>query len=251
MKDLTRQNLIAARSSFRRCAEKLEQRRSHGKPLPASDREMQIGFGLCADWQRWAAGLDKLRFATKSEKRSSRAEGLIESTRFNYMWTGANALFSRDSILSLAKQPLPKLDSELHRFEVLYDFAQVPTALVAAEHKLLNQLLNMECKAEPISGAPKKSHYKMLEMIFYKYTVANQQKTRVGKMIKDALNAAPSPALDVPVIIYAARNWNVHGVLISSSFRGTRKKYVKFVESIMLVLSNVLARAAINFDAHL
>lgn len=73
----------------------------------------------------------------------------------------------------------------------------------------------------------------------------------VGRTIMQALASSPPADLDIPTIIYAARNWNVHGVLVSSSFRGTRQKYVKFIESIMLVLSEVLARAAADFESRL
>jgi hypothetical protein len=253
MKGSTQQNLIDARTNFRRCAKKLEERRIGDQPLGPTDREMQIGFGLCADWQRWAASLDDLRFSSKVEQRSSRTVGLTESTRFNCMWTGTNALFARDSILSLAKQPapLPPLGGEESRFRLLYEFAQIPAPIAEAEQTLLNQLLRMECEAESLAGAPNKPSYMMWEIIFYKYIVAHQQTLGIGHRIATALASGACPYLDAPAIIYGARNWNVHGVLLSSSFRGTRRKYVAFMNSIMLLLSEVLARSAIEFNARL
>ena len=183
MKGSTQQNLLDARTAFRSCARKLEQRRVAHKPLVPADREMQIGFGVCADWQRWAAALDDLRFLSSSEQRSSRGVGLTESVRFNWMWTGTNALFARESILSLAIQPapLPQLGGEESRFRILYNFAEVPQPIVFAEQKLLNQLLRMECEAEPLAGVLNKPPYMMWEIIFYKYTVEPQRAQGIGQ----------------------------------------------------------------------
>ncbi len=251
MKGSTQQNLLDARRAFRSCARKLEQRRVAAKPLVAADREAQIGFGLCADWLRWAAALDDLDFSSASEQKSSRRAGLTESVRFNCMWTGTNALFAREPVLSLATQPAPlaQLGGEESRFRVLYDFAQVPKPIIFAEQKLLNQLLRMECDAEPLAGVPNKPFYMMWEIIFYKYIVEPQRAQGIGRRIGMALADGACPYLDAPAIIYGARNWNVHGVPLSSSFRGTRRKYVAFMNSIMLVLSEVLARSAVKFEA--
>ena len=89
----------------------------------------------------------------------------------------------------------------------------------------------------------------MWEVIFYKYIVPDQRQTGIGKSIATALAMGHLPALDAPTIIYGARNWNVHGVLISSSFRGSRQKHITFVDSITSLLSEVLARSATKFDA--
>jgi hypothetical protein len=207
---------------------------------------MQLALGLCSDWQRWAASLTGLSFYGKGERLSSRREGILESTRFAYAWTGTNALFSRDEILELIlNKPLPNNQrSELARFRILYDFAQLPQALVDRDETLFNNLLNMECTAKSLPGAAARSHYRMWEVIFYKYITADQRKIGIGKIIDSAVQSGTLPKLDVPLILYAARNWQVHGVLISSSFRGTRRKYQTFIDGINFILSEVLARSA-------
>jgi hypothetical protein len=167
------------------------------------------------------------------------------------MWTGTNALFSRDSILSLTflPRPLPNVVGELARFRVLYEFAAVPDVVIHPERTLLNQLLRMDYRSQPLPGVPVQPSYTMWEIISHKYTVTTERTRGVGKLIADTLAAGATPYLDVPTIIYAARNWNVHGVLLSSSFRGTRRKYVTFIESLMLVLSEVLTRTATKLHA--
>ena len=251
MKGATHRNLRTARALFRECAQKLEATRVGNAPLPLAEREMQIGFGLSADYQRWAAALNEISFSTKTEVRSSRTQGLAESIRFGYAWTGTNALFSRGSILRLANGGVapPQNMGELRRFRLIYDFAQLPAALVASEGKLLNDLLSMECQPEPLPGAPVKPSYTMWEAIFYKYIVPEQRTFGIGRSIATALAAGHTPNFDPPTIIYGARNWNVHGVLISSSFRGSRQKHLTFVDGMNLLLSEVLARSAARFSA--
>jgi len=237
-------NLVAARKAFRACADKLTSRRVGKAPLASKYRHMQLALGLCSDWQRWAASLTELSFSGKSERLSSRREGLVEATRFAYAWTGTNALFARDEVLELIlNKSLPNNQrSELTRFRILYDFAQLPRPLVDREEKLLNNLLNMDCAAEPLPGASIKSSYRMWEVIFYKYITADQRKKGIGKTISSAVLSGMLPRLDAPSILYAARNWQIHGVLISSSFRGTPQKYQTFIDSINFVLSEILAR---------
>jgi hypothetical protein len=249
MRPATRTNLFHAQKLFGACARKLEKRRAPRKPLIDADRELQIGFGLCADWLRFAASIDGLVFVRRSERASSRVDSLLESTRFGYVWTATNALFSRIGILLLAKGgPLSNADakSELHKFKVLYKFADVPQDVIDTEEKLLNRLLHMECGAEPLPNAPLKSHYKMYEVIFYKYIVPDQRRFKVAKLLEAAIRGGVDPILDAPTIIYAARNWYVHGVLISSSFRGTRQKHIVFTDSVTFLLSEVLVRCSIK-----
>src|SRR5207244_1773988 len=156
---------------FRACADKLESKRVGSSALSDKYRHMQLALGLCSDWQRWAASLDGLSFSVKSERLSSRREGMLESTRFAYAWTGTNALFSRDEILELILgKSLPSDQrSEIARFRILSDFAQLPTTLSDREEKLLNNLLSSGVRCDPLPGAPAKVTYEMWEVIFYKY----------------------------------------------------------------------------------
>jgi hypothetical protein len=79
----------------------------------------------------------------------------------------------------------------------------------------------------------------LLEVIYFKYTVAHEQTRGLGKKLLHAATSANYQALDLPILIYATRNWNIHGVLLSSSFRGTRKKFNIWIDTVNLALARV------------
>lgn len=81
-------------------------------------------------------------------------------------------------------------------------------------------------------------------MIYYKYTVAHEQTRGLGKKLFHAATSANYLPLDLPTLIYATRNWNIHGVLLSSSFRGTRKKFNIWIDTVNLALARILEGTA-------
>jgi hypothetical protein len=89
------------------------------RPQTASHAELQVGLGTAGDWIAWASRLRRLDFSTARKRGNPRATSYLETTRFTYAWTAANALFSRDRILKrLHGGKLP--NSELDRFLLLY-----------------------------------------------------------------------------------------------------------------------------------
>jgi hypothetical protein len=217
------------------------------KPLSAADREKLIGVGTARDWVRWGASLNGLSFGTKSERRSARAQGIEESIRFNQMWTATNALFARDPILAGMTGAVNLPARELQRFTVLYNFATVDPAVETQCLTTLKQLLSMECNAADVTpiinpgGNPT-----MWEVIDQKYSRPQDRARGIGRIITAALNAATAPNPSAPILIYGARNWAVHGMLLTSFFRGSRQKYLTFIDNITLLLSMVLRGAATN-----
>jgi hypothetical protein len=91
----------------------------------------------------------------------------------------------------------------------------------------------------PINNPPT-----ILEVIYFKYTVASEQSRGLGKKLLKAATTDNYESLDLPTLIYATRNWNIHGVLLSSSFRGTRKKFNLWIDTINLTLAEVLANSS-------
>ena len=105
----------------------------------------------------------------------------------------------------------------------------------------------MECSADGINnvlnpgGTPT-----MWEVIDQKYSRTQDRAQGIGKVIFVALAAGQLPTPDGPTLIYGARNWSVHGVLLTSFFRGSQQKYMTFIDNITLLLSAVLDGAARN-----
>jgi len=273
MKPETKKNLEEARKVLGQCAHKVSVRATASQPLTHADREMIIGLGTARDWIVWAHALEELSFSTIATKRSARSQGVTESVRFNQMWTATNALFAKDTILSLAISPRPLPNtitgSELNRFKALYQSAGIDQQIEGACLKAINALLSMECKTNDVPGEFKADGTPtMWEVIYHKYLRPEdrRRKTGIGSTITSRLDAAKSlnagvstkdrinhalPVGDGPSLIYAARNWGVHGVLLTSFFRGSRQKYNTFIDNITLLVSITLAGTARNLYAKL
>ncbi len=76
---------------------------------------------------------------------------------------------------------------------------------------------------------------KLFEVIYYKYTTASEQARGFGKKLAAASAAGTISSVDLPTIIYATRNWHVHGVLLSSSFRGPSKKFELYINTLIFM----------------
>lgn len=163
------------------------------------------------------------------------------------MWTAANALFVRDSITSSIAHPNSK--SELDRFRVLYR----KTALSAQEEawtlQTLHSLLNLEMRVKHFPWPTASVHPSVLEVIYYKHTVADQQALGFGKKMFEAISTNNYIKLDVPTLIYATRNWTIHGVLLSSSFRGTRRKFEVWMDTVNHALARTLEGSSAYFHS--
>ncbi|MCW1912118.1 hypothetical protein OJ996_00945 [Luteolibacter sp. GHJ8] len=268
MKDETLKRLRHARSLLGTCASKVAAHKTSSGSLVPGEAEKLVGFGTARDWIRWAVALEDLKFSTRSETKSARGQGILESVRFNQMWTSANALFAKDSILTLAASvtsfPNSIQNSEAKRFEVLYQSAALDPTLESACVGNINSLLSMECRADSMVGVLRADGTPtMWEIIYHKYMRPEDRTRPMGSAIGAALNAASvanaaaaaagtkrvnhaPPAIQGPALIYAARNWAVHGMLITSFFRGSHQKYITFINNITLLLAAVLEGASKN-----
>ena len=270
MTDETERQLREARSLLKRCADKISSRKTNTNRLSDVDREMLIGFGTAHDWIRWAVSLRDLQFQRR-EERSERKAGITEWVRFNQIWTATNALFAKESILKLIptfqsmtdaqKTNIVRNDGKL--FEQIYNFASVNQNLATDCLTKLNDLLSMRCAAQDIEGifAEKTRAYPMpaypkpkpkplptmWEVICRKYLTPRDRLRGLGKKIMTALQAQKMPTVDGPTLIYATRNWAVHGVLLTSFFRGSRFKFMIYIDNITLLLSAVVRGSADKF----
>jgi hypothetical protein len=211
------------------------------------NKELIISIGTSWDWLRWAAGLNDLHFVTNSTRNSARGQGVTESVRFMLMWTAANALFAHDPILALmAPNPSKLPKKELERFKLLHKFAAVDPAAEKTCVDLMHNLLSMECATNDVKAYLVAGNPTMWEVIFYKYLRPEDQKCGIGRVIAAALAKKSMPKTDGATIIYGARNWTVHGVLLTSFFRGSHRKYQTFMDAIQLLLAATLHGAAQN-----
>jgi hypothetical protein len=192
-------------------------------------REVQIALGTCRDNFAWGADLRRLDYHTAGRRNVARATSHLEAMRFLYMWTAVNALFSRDSILSLLHNSvLPK--PELDRFMILYNAASLPSA--TTQHTLATL-----CNTLGTHRAPKtfpwssRRPLRVIDVIHWKYTPdAYKANNRTSKKIQQIVqNGLPLTTLSLPEIIYSSRNWLVHGSLVDTSFRGNPSEFQKYM----------------------
>jgi len=226
-----------ARIVLQNCSKKIAQR-IRGKPLNPKEYSLQLGFGIATDWLGWAGSIDGISHSILRRRKSERSETLLELTRFMFLWTAANALFSRQDILSLFSVAQPK--SELERFKMLY--RQTAQTRVEQDNslKILHNILKQPMEVTSFPWVPIKSPPTILEVIYQKYMQPPEQKRAIGKMMLSSIQNSAYGQLDLPTLIYATRNWNVHGVLLSSSFRGTGKKFLLWVKTVGCELTRAL-----------
>lgn len=152
--------------SYASCAKKAAI--SAPNPITPDYAELLIGIGTCEDWLRWAFELRTLDFARLPMRRSNRAVSFLESTRFTFARTAANALFSRDAILSrFGSSQLPRV--EFDRFTLLCDIANIGVAERDAYLATLHSTLDILRTPDQFPWTSSK-HVRIIELIYYKYT---------------------------------------------------------------------------------
>jgi hypothetical protein len=213
--------------------------------LTIVEYERLIGFGIACDWVRWAHDFQSINYSDRRRSESDRAYGLNQLSRFTFMWTAMNALFARSAIIELVDPAPISNGSELNRFRVLFQHSGLPTVDTNAFEATLHSLLALPMHVQHFPWTSVNSPPTILEVIYFKYTVASEKKYSLGKKLLHAATSKNYSDLDLPILIYATRNWNIHGVLLSSSFRGTRKKFNVWIDTINMSLAKVLEGAAL------
>jgi hypothetical protein len=212
--------------------------------LTVSEYERVVGLGIACDWLKWAHSLHSLKYSNTRQSGSNRAYGLQELTRFTFMWTAANALFSRPAIIDLLDQTMGANATELESFRVLFRHSSLSVTEATGFESVLHKLLASEMHVDHFPWGLRSSPITTLDVIFHKYTVAKQQKTSIGNKLSQAITTGSYSNLDLSTLIYATRNWNIHGVHISSSFRGPHKKFNVWIDTVNFALARVLEGSA-------
>jgi len=185
-----------------------------------------------------------MAYSDRKHSKSKRRYGLQELTRFTFMWTATNALFARPAVLNLLDSSLKAGASELDRFRALLRVSGLPPADASAFETKLHTLLDTEMQVEQFPWASGAGPVRTLDVIYHKYTVATEQARGVGKKLGHAVTNRNYSGLDLATLIYATRNWNVHGVLITTSFRGPEQKFNLWIDTVNTALAKVLLGVA-------
>jgi hypothetical protein len=231
-------------------AKRIEARIS-GTTLDPANYERLIGFGTACDWLNWAKDLKALSYTNKRRNRSERAYAMNEITRFTFIWTAANALFARSEILKILDPAFSDHASELERFRLLFNHSGMSPADVISAQEILHTLLSQPMHVQQFPWTSFNNPPTVMEIIYFKYTTPRERSRGIGRRLSTAARTGSCANLDLPTLIYANRNWNIHGVLLSSFFRGTRKKFNLWIDTINLSLANIIEGSANVLQSHL
>ena len=233
---------------FRSCAQIVKSKAISGRPTPV-EFERIVGLGIASDWLNWAQALKSMTYSDRRLAKSRRRYGLQELTRFTFMWTATNALFARPAILNLLGGNLGAKLPELDRFRVLLQKSSLPATDVTSYESKLHSLLATEMQVEHFPWSARVGPVTTLEVIYHKYTVASEQARGVGKKLHHAATAKNYSGLDLATLIYATRNWNIHGVLITTSFRGPEQKFNLWIDTVNAALARILDGVALALQS--
>ncbi len=239
-----RRALFDARKEYSRAASLIEQRIST-QSLTSCFSERIVGVGVACDWVRRAAEMEGVTYIGKQLSESNRSASFIELLRFNFAWFGLNAIFTRGELITLIGRPAS--DSEYRKFRVLYD--ATPLANEATTLAKLQAILAAPTSPR-LPGRPSGTVVSTITAIQHKYLKNGTRLPPTARAIANAAATGRTTTLDLPTIIYAFRNWSVHGNALDGSF-GSRPRFLTFVMSILEVLGEVhlntsrLIRAAV------
>jgi hypothetical protein len=237
-----RQRLLEARKRYSTCAKALE---SKIKASGLSDvlSEQVIGVGVALDWVRRAAEMDDIVFVGDQLNRSEHKPSFVEILRFNFCWFGLNAVFSRPSLLGLFSRQ--SHSSEFDDFLVLFNGTPLPNALtqVAKLHNLL-----MKDTSPRMPYLAKGTNVPTLRAIYTKYLRHASTKGKTTRAIAAAVQTGNLTALSLPTLLYAFRNWSVHGAALDGSF-GTRPGFIEYVAILQDVIADIHYSTAARLTA--
>lgn len=228
-------NFLGAGKAYSECAKNVTAKcLNPNQPTPI-ESELRIAFGIASDWTRRAALMQQIAYDSRLMNKSPKAHSVSEMIRFNLAWSGMNALFSRNSVMSLFNPTPPK--SELDRFKLFYFNSRVSPAAMTSRLDNLHKILATPTQSV-VPGHPIGNSLPILQVLHEKYTPIQYQNMATGKLIVAALKTGNYSALDMPLLIYLMRNWSVHGGLLGSNFRSV-PRFNLYIRTVSEALSEV------------
>jgi hypothetical protein len=231
----TQQRLLEARKQYSLCANRLEGRIRSQAGFNSALAERISGIGVASEWLQRAGELLELTFVGRNLTRSKWAPSFVEINRFGFAWFAANAVFTRDSLLAVLGAPVSS--SELERFRVLYNHVAAPQRDLAKREGDLHAILSTKTSPR-LPGVVAGTTVTTLQAIDAKYIPASVKLKGNPKIISLAAASGNIQSLDLPMLIYAFRNWSVHGNVIHGSF-GSLPRFRQYVDVLTRTLADV------------
>jgi hypothetical protein len=216
-----RNTLLEARKIYSQCTAKVEQCIAQQGLTDALSTRV-IGIGVATEWIRRAAEMDSIYYMGKNLNKSKNNELFVELLRFSFSWFAINAIFTRKELLDLFVGTPSNRGTEYSKFCVLYNSASLTN--VSFREQELRQLLNttIETRLPNMSSQPVTT----LEAIYKKY-LPSDIRGHTADVIKRAAEAKNADSLDMPTLLYAFRNWSVHGNALHGCF-GSHPRFYKY-----------------------
>jgi hypothetical protein len=225
-----RKTLLEARKVYSKCANKVENNITQRGLTPLLSSQV-IGIGIASDWLRRAAEMDNIHYIGKNLNKSKSSELFIELLRFSFSWFALNSIFSRTELLNLFGEPSG--NGEYKALSLLYS----SSSLINAPQRLeeLRLILNtpITTRLPNNNGIPVST----LEAIYLKY-LPNGIKGSAAKDIKLAVESGSANSLEMPTLIYAFRNWSVHGNTMHGCF-GSHPRFLRYASLLQETLAEL------------
>jgi len=234
---MPRKKLEFAGKNYSNCARAVKSRSASPSNPTAQESELLIGFGIASDWVRRAAALEPLHYDKRLINNSDKSPAFAEMVRFTMAWSGLNALFARPEVVKLLGGISDT--SELKLFQYLLANSGLGAATVSHYENTLRALLFASVKSV-VPGHPPGTELPSLQVLHEKFTPGPYRNKGVGKTIQDAIISGNYSVLDLATIVYAMRNWTVHGSLLGSSFRSV-PRFNLFIETVLEAVADVHA----------
>lgn len=234
---MPRRKLEAAGKTYSACARAVQAKSASPTSPTARESELLIGFGIASDWVRRAAALEPLHYDKRLMNKSAKSPAVAEMVRFTMAWAGLNALFARPEVVKLFGGT--NATSELKLFQYLLSNSGLSAATVSAYETTLRALLSAPVTST-VPGHTPGTALPCLQVLHEKFTPQPYRAKGVGKTIQDAISSGSYALLDLSTIVYAMRNWSVHGGIIGSSFRSV-PRFNTFIGTVLAATSDIHA----------
>jgi hypothetical protein len=160
--------------------------------------------------------MEPLVYDKRRMNKSAKSPAVAEMVRFTMAWSAMNALFARPEVVLLLGGT--SVTSELKLFQYFLSQSGLSATVIMKHESNLRALLTALVTSSVPGHAPGTA-LPSLQVLHEKFTPHPYRNKGVGKTIQSAIATGNYTLLDLATIVYAMRNWSVHGGLIGSSFR--------------------------------